>query len=642
MIKSVRALLAVALLAPAGCALAPPATTRGAPAYDLLLRGGTVYDGTGREGRVADVGIIGDRIMAVGDLRGTRGREERDVRGRYVAPGFISVHDHSQPEAYVRPAGLLTQGITTAITNPDGGGPLDIRAQLARPLGLNYGAYIGFNTVWAEVMGQVDRRAAPAELERMQALIRAGMEAGAFGVSAGLDYKPGFWADADEVAAVAGAAAPWRTSFTNHERVFEGNGYSSVAGMAETVAIGERAGLLPVITHAKLQGRDQGRTAETFALATGPARRGVPVLLDAYPYTYGSTSLEQLTVPAWAQEGGVPAMLARFKNPALRPRIARETGELLAIRWGGPSGVYLSEMRRELTDEIAGMGGIAPGEAILRLLEAGQRRVLLRFGTEADQEALVAHPLTAVSCDCGATTSTTGHPRNWGAYPRVLGRYVREKRLFGWAEAVRKMTALPAAMLGLAERGYLLPGMIADVTVFDPATVIDRSTIEQPTLPSVGIDTVVVSGRLALDRGVVTDAPVGRALARASREPARPMALDRARSLRVDGMIGGSRVSARLSQSANAARPTGEMQVDGLAEGPIRFTPSLLQTARGWAGVTGIATFRDGTRRAVTLLADEADPSAGGRAGATLLVDGRPLLSGPLERGAVRVTGWSR
>ncbi len=536
---------------------------------------------------------------------------------------------------YARPAGLLTQGITTAITNPDGGGPLDIRSQLARPLGLNYGAYIGFNTVWGEVMGTTDRRASPAELARMQALIRAGMAAGAFGVSAGLDYKPGFWADADEVAAIAGAAAPWRTSFTNHERVFEGNGYSSVAGMAETVAIGERAGLLPVITHAKLQGRDQGRLADTYALATTPARRGVTVLLDAYPYTYGSTSLEQLTIPAWAQAGGEKAMLARFKDPELRRRIAAETDEQLAIRWGGPGGVYLSELRKELTAVIAEMGNPSPGEAIMSLLESGQRRVLLRFGREADQEAIVAHPLTAVSCDCGATTSTTGHPRNWGAYPRVLGRYVRERKLFGWGEAVRKMTALPAAMLGLAERGYLLPGMIADVTVFDPATVIDRSTIEQPTLPSVGIETVVLNGRLAVDRGAVTGAEVGRALARSPHEPARPMDSG-ARALRIAGHAGRVRVDARIEQGA--ARPRGQVSIAGLADGPVRFTPTLLQTTRDWASVTGICRSAGGAARAMTLIVEAADPFASRRPTLTILIDGRPVLDGAALAGRVAVT----
>ena len=626
-----RNIAAVLLLATAAASSA-----RVAPAYDLVIRGGTVFDGTGAPGRVADIGITGDRILAIGDLSGARGTVERDARGRYVSPGFVSVHDHSAADAYARPAGLLTQGITSAIANPDGGGPLDIAKQLAVPMGLNYGAYIGFNSVWREVVGLENRRATPAEVARMRALVEAGMVAGAFGVSAGLDYKPGFWATADEVVAVTGAARRWRTGFTNHERVHEGNGYSSVAGMAETVAIGERAGLVPVITHMKLQGRDQGRTADTFALATGAAKRGVGVAMDAYPYTFGSTSLEQLTIPAWAQEGGEAAMLARFKDPALRARIAAETQAQLDIRWGGAKGVYLSEMRRELTDVIAEMGGVQPAEAIMRLLERGQRRVLLRFGTESDQEKLVAHPLTAVSCDCGASSSTTGHPRNWGAYPRFLGRYVRERRLVSWPEAVRKMTALPAAMLGLAERGYLSPGMIADVTVFDPATVIDRSTIDRPTIPSVGIDLVVVNGRLAVDAGKPTGLAVGRALFRSRHEPARGMD-GGSRSLRVAGTLaGGGRVSARLGR--RGARTTGVVTVTGLPGGPVRFTPALLQAAAGWASATGILAGPGGARRAAALIAERADPFAGGKPTVTLLIDGKEVAGGALPAGSVTVT----
>lgn len=631
------AITAIALLA-GGIGLAQTSAQPAPTTYDIIIRGGTVFDGSGRAGRVADVGIVGDRIFAVGDLSRSRGRIERSARGRYVSPGFVSVHDHSQPDAYARPVNLLTQGITTAITNPDGGGPLDIRAQLARPLGLNYGAYLGFNSVWAEVMGQDNRRATPADTARMAGLVTAGMKAGAYGLSAGLDYKPGFWATTDEVVAVSRAAAPWRTGFPNHERVYEGNGYSSMAGMAETVAIGERAGLMPIITHMKLQGRDHGKVGPAFALATNAARRGVVVGTDAYPYTFGSTSLEQLTIPAWAQEGGDQAMLARFKNPQLRARIASETDAQLNVRWGGPGGVYLLEMRRELTDIIKEMGGVRPGEAIMRLLEAGQRRVLLRFGVEADQEKIVAHPLNAVSCDCGATTSKTVHPRSWGAFPRFMGRYVRERRLVNWPEAVRKMTALPATMIGMAERGYLLPGMVADVTVFDPQTVIDRATIENPTLPSVGIDTVLVNGVLALDGGRATNVSAGKPLARSRHEPGRPMNLRGSRSLRVSGtMRGGARIAVNLTQAGNAERPTGAFSVAGLPGGAFAFTPSLLQASRGWASVTGIGRWPGGRQGAVTLLAEQADPLGGDRPGLALLVDGRPILEDALVTGSVRV-----
>ena len=632
MLKMVSALVALATASGANGQSSDPMR------YDVIIRSGTVFDGLGNAGRVADVGIVGDRIIIVGDLSHARAPIERDARGRYVAPGFISVHDHSEPDAYARPVNLLTQGITTAITNPDGGGPLDIRAQLARPLGLNYGAYIGFNSVWSEVMGKSNKRASLDDLEKMRGLVTAGMRAGAYGLSAGLDYKPGFWATTDEVIAVARAATPWRTGFTNHERVHEGNGYSSMAGMTETVEIGGRAGLQPIITHMKLQGRDQSKVKPAFALARKAASYGVTMGTDAYPYTFGSTSLEQLTIPAWAQEGGTEAMLTRFKDPVLRDRIAAETQKQLDIRWGGPSGVYLSEMRLELTDFMAQMPGIGAGEAIMRVLELGQRRVLLRFGTEADQEAIVAHPLTAVSCDCGATTSTTGHPRNWGSFPKFLGRYVRDRRLVDWPEAVRKMTALPATMVGLSERGFLLPGMIADVTIFDPKTIIDRSTITEPTLASVGIETVFVNGALALDGGRTTNAAIGKALARSRHEPGRAMDVEFTRSLRANGNLGmGVRVAVKLRQQANAERPTGFVSVNGLQRGNFTFAPSLLQTTKGWASVTGVALWQNGERGAVTLQFEQADPMAGKRPAIVILIDGKTVMDEGLANGSIKI-----
>lgn len=632
MLKMVSALVALATASGANGQSSDPMR------YDVIIRSGTVFDGLGNAGRVADVGIVGDRIIIVGDLSHARAPIERDARGRYVAPGFISVHDHSEPDAYARPVNLLTQGITTAITNPDGGGPLDIRAQLARPLGLNYGAYIGFNSVWSEVMGKSNKRASLDDLEKMRGLVTAGMRAGAYGLSAGLDYKPGFWATTDEVIAVARAATPWRTGFTNHERVHEGNGYSSMAGMTETVEIGGRAGLQPIITHMKLQGRDQSKVKPAFALARKAASYGVTMGTDAYPYTFGSTSLEQLTIPAWAQEGGTEAMLTRFKDPVLRDRIAAETQKQLDIRWGGPSGVYLSEMRLELTDFMAQMPGIGAGEAIMRVLERGQRRVLLRFGTEADQEAIVAHPLTAVSCDCGATTSTTGHPRNWGSFPKFLGRYVRDRRLVDWPEAVRKMTALPATMVGLSERGFLLPGMIADVTIFDPKTIIDRSTITEPTLASVGIETVFVNGALALDGGRTINAAIGKALARSRHEPGRAMDVEFTRSLRANGNLGmGVRVAVKLRQQANAERPTGFVSVNGLQRGNFTFAPSLLQTTKGWASVTGVALWQNGERGAVTLQFEQADPMAGKRPAIVILIDGKTVMDEGLANGSIKI-----
>jgi N-acyl-D-aspartate/D-glutamate deacylase len=613
------------------------------PRYDLIIRHGTVFDGSGGKPVVADVGIVGDRVIAIGDLAGARAGREEDATGLYVTPGFVSVHDHSAPDAYARPEGLLTQGVTTAIANPDGGGALDIAAQLspAAGLGLNYGAYIGFNSVWREVVGLDDRRATPVEIAAMRALVLRGLEQGAFGLSSGLDYKPSFWATADEAIAVAEVARSWRTGLPSHERVFPGNGYSSMAGMQETLKIGERAGLMPIITHMKLQGRDHGKTAEAFAmLAHASASGGQPVGVDAYPYTFGATSLEQLLIPAWAQTGGMEAMLERFKDPVLRRKIIAETNEATDVRWGGAGHVYIVDDQTELTEVMRRMGGVSAGEAIVRSLEAGRRRVILRFGVEADQVAILRNPLTVVSCDCGATTSKTGHPRNWGSFPRFLGRYVREQKLVGWSEAVRKMTALPATMIGLSERGYLLPGMIADVTVFDPATVIDRATIDAPTLPSIGIRTVIVNGQIAFKDGKLAERPVGVRLVRSRHEPGRPMRYGIARSLSLAGSIGdGGHIAIRLQQAANAVRPTGSVALNGKRfGGTLVMQPSILQTTHGWASVTGTAQRGNGRQVALTLQIEQADPLAGNASGITVIENGKVIAESRLPVGAVRLS----
>ncbi len=635
MTRMMTAMLAIAVAGStmAGAANAAPAS----PSYDVIIRNGTVFDGTGTEGRVTDVGIVGDRVVAIGDLSKASGAIVKDATGLFVSPGFISVHDHSAPTSYARPEGILTQGVTTAIANPDGGGELDLVKQLNVPLGLNYGGYIGFNSVWGNVVGYDNRRATPDEIERMKALVLKGLEDGAFGLSSGLDYKPSFWATADEVIAVGKVASGWRTNFTNHERVFPGNGYSSMAGMRETLEIGEKAGMMPVITHMKLQGRDNGKTVEALALATDAKKQGYDVGMDAYPYTYGSTSLEQLTIPSWAQEGGRDAMLARFKDPALRAKIIADTNEQVEVRWMGPKGVYIVDIEKRLPVEMAARGNISAGEAIVQLLEEGNRRVLLSFGTEEDQAALLKDPLQVVSCDCGANTSKVGHPRNWGSFPRFLGRYVREQKLVSWGEAVRKMTALPAAMVGLSERGYLLPGMVADITLFDPKTVIDRSTVEAPTLPSIGIASVIVNGKFALDAGKVTDGTFGARLVRSRHEPSRPMNFDIARSVSAKGAVGGATVAINLTQAANAAAPTGKVSVKGLPGGTLSFTPSILQTTKGWASVTGTGKRGKGKTEAITLQFEQADPFGDGKPTLTVLADGKPILEGALPAGGVTV-----
>jgi N-acyl-D-amino-acid deacylase len=279
----------------------------------------------------------------------------------------------------------------------------------------------------------------------------------------------------------------------------------------------------------------------------------------------------------------------------------------------------------------------------VRLLEQGVERVILRYGTDADLTRILADPLTAISCDCGAGHDTTGHPRQWGAFPRFLGRFVREQKLVSWGEAVRKLTALPAAMVGLSERGYLLPGMIADVTVFDPETIEDRATIEAPELRSAGVRDVIVNGRLVLEDGRLTGTTAGAHLRRSQHEPTRPMSTGSERRVRVDATLLGTTTHIRMKvdQAAGAARPTGAIRVTGTARGGfVMRSPSIVQASEGWASVTGIARWDDAREDSVTVLTEQADPFAGGMPSVTVLADGAEVAAGTTMAGVIKI-GYS-
>jgi N-acyl-D-amino-acid deacylase len=644
-----RLVIAMGAAAFSSCSALPVAPTPVA-VFDVVIRNGTVFDGTGADGVRADVGVIGDRIIAVGNLGDAKGRSELDARGRYVTPGFINVHDHTEPGFFTNPKGLLTQGITTAITNPDGFGPVDVFSEIERggTPGLNYGGYVPFNSVWATVVGTLDRRPSRADIDRMRGLVLAGLEAGAFGVSAGLDYKPGFWAHTDEIVEIVSVARPWRTNFPNHERLASFKGDSSLVGMTETIDIGTRAGLMPVITHMKMLGVDVGKSDEAFTLFAAADARGTPVGVDTYPYTVAATDLDQILIPAWAQEGGRAALLTRIDDAQTAARIAAETDRIIANRVRGAANVYLPSLQRELT-EIAAEMGVSPGTAVVKLLAAGETRVMLRSGTEDDLRRIMRDPRTAISCDCGAVSSTAAHPRNWGNYPLFLGRYVRDSGLVDWPEAIRKLTGLPASMVGLVERGYLRPGMYADITVFDPATILDRATFREPAQFSVGIDAVLINGRWALRDGE-TFGSAGRVLRRGRHEPSRPMRTGDRASLALRGRLANGTVvdidvtqGAVASDSAGHARPVGNARLVGVvpAEKIEINVLGLLQTQAGWAALTGVGRRPDGAEVAVTLIAESNDPQFGGAPSLSVWVGDRSLPATQVVTGALIVDGAS-
>jgi N-acyl-D-aspartate/D-glutamate deacylase len=632
------------------CALAAALLATGARAetFDVIVRGGTVFDGTGDPRYAADVGVRGGRIARVGDLSTDTAPLEVDARGLFVAPGFINIHSHPEPDAVARAENVLTQGITTEIGNPDGMGgtrnpgvtdlDLQFKTTAASGLAANLGFYIGFNVIWAEVVGPADRRATETEIARMRALVDRGLRAGAWGISAGLDYKPAYFADTDEVVRVVSAGRPWRTNFPNHERLAPETDYRGMVGMRETVEIAVKAGLAPVITHMKSQGAEQQRSQDILDLMDGTARAGRYTAGDLYPYTAGFNNVRTLLIPAWAVEGGEDALYARFKDPATRARLVADIERIMALRFNGPKGVYvLAPVARELTD-LAADWKVSPGEAVIRLNEQYRGRLpetYLRHGAEEDVVRMLRHPAVAVACDCGSLTPLSGHPRAFGAFPRVLGRYVRELGVLSWEEAIRKMSGLPASIIGMVDRGFIAPGMAADIVVFDPRTVIDRATFERPAL-SEGIRDVLVNGRLALKGGQVTGIQGGEAVRRSANMPTRPFDLSGFRRVAGAAVLDdGTRLELDLSQGPGRRGATGRLALrDGAGRAVfVSDTLGLLQTAPDWASITGYGSLPGGERRAFTLIVDAAAPALTQGRGVVLSVEAQPVRSASRVKG---------
>jgi N-acyl-D-amino-acid deacylase len=568
--------------------------------FDAVIRNGTILDGSGNPRFEADIAIRNGLIVAIGAVAGTA-TDEIEAKGMFVAPGFINIHSHASADALPTAVNMLTQGVTTEIFNADGAGPLDVAQQMKTlgeaGLAVNIGGYIGFNSAWQTVVGNTDRRPTPEEIGRMRAMISSGLDQGAWGVSAGLDYKPGYFARTEEVIQVVDAAKLARTNFTNHDRITPESNYSSKVGIAETVAIGEKSGLVPVVTHMKAQGREQGTAGQLLASMAQATKRGHYTAADAYPYLAGQSGLGSLIIPGWAQEGGRPEMLKRFADPDTRARIVKEAEEAMAARFGGPQGVYLPRTQQELTAVMKEMNA-GGGETIVRILEqTGDPGAILRFGAEEDLIKILQDPVTSMACDCGASTATRVHPRFYGSFPRLLGRYVREQKIMSWEQAIRKSSWLPASTIGMSDRGLVALGMAADIVVFDPNTVIDHATYEDPALPSEGVKHVFVNGVLALKNGAPTGNKSGRALLRMANMPSRPASAD-LRALKINSKGGGHTIAIELTQGAGVREAKGQLSIDG-----VLYRPGFLQVTRGWASIGGSGD------RAITVTVDQGPPT---------------------------------
>lgn len=498
--------------------------------FDVLIRNGRLVDGSAAPWRQADIGIRGDRIVAVGRLGDSTAREVVDAGGRYVTPGFIDAHSHAFPalaQPRTAPAeALLRQGITTVLINPDGGGPVDLAAQrraleTAAP-GVNVVQMIGHNAVRGAVLGSADREPTPDELARMEALVRRGFEAGAFGLSAGPFYTPGAFSKTEEHVALARVAAEFDGFYTSHIRDEADYTVGVVAAVEEVIRVAREARLPGIVTHIKVLGpRVWGLSGEVIRRIDAARAAGVEVYADQYPYEASSTGLTAALVPSWALEGGVGKLQGRLANPELRTRIRREMVDNLGRR-AGPANIMIRSFKADPAlegrrlDAIARERLLEPVDAAIDLIQRGGASIVSFNMDERDLRAFMVQPWTMTSSDGELVAFGEGvpHPRSYGPYPRKLRRYVFDEPVLPLERAIHSMTGLPAAVFRIRDRGTIRPGSFADIAIIDPATVRDRATYEQPHQYAEGVTDVIVNGRIALSRNGVSTTRWGRVLTR--------------------------------------------------------------------------------------------------------------------------------
>jgi N-acyl-D-amino-acid deacylase len=543
--------------------LAAAMPARAEPQYDLVIRGGTVYDGGGGEGQIADVAVSGDHIVKIGQIDAAEAKQVIDAQGKAVAPGFINMLSWATESLLAdgRAVSDIKQGVTLEIFGEGTSmGPINsaMRAEMIRSqtdikfevpwtsfgeylehletrgIGPNVASFVGATSVRIHVLGYEDRKAMPAELAQMQQLVREGMLEGALGVGSSLIYAPASYSDTDELIALAKAASPFGGRYISHMRS-EGDHIDKAVD--ELIRIGREGGVGAEIYHLKFAGEHNWpRYDEIIAKIEAARAAGQDVTTNMYNYTAGATGLDA-AMPPWVQEGGTLAWIERLKDPAIRARVIQEMRgtpkdwESLARLAGSPDRILLigfgNPALKHLTGkslaEVSAMRGTTPEDTMIDLvIEDGTRVGTAYFLMSEDNvRKQIQLPYMAFGSDAeapateGAFLLSNAHPRAYGNVARLLGRYVRDEKLISLGEAVRRLTYLPATNLKLRGRGRLVPGYFADVVVFDPLRVGDHATFDKPHQYSVGMEQVFVNGIQVLKDGE----PTGKAAGRVVRGP---------------------------------------------------------------------------------------------------------------------------
>ncbi len=499
--------------------------------YHIIIKNGEIYDGTGNEPVSADIGILDDQIVKIGDLSDNTANEVIDANGMIICPGFIDAHSHAgtglDKEDRSDAKALLTQGLTTVVNHPDGGGPVDLEAQqrdlLLHGLGVNVIQLIGHGSIRKQIMGMDDRLATPEELEEMKLLVKKGMEAGAFGLSSGPFYTPGSYSDTKELIELSKVINPFDGIYTSHIRDESNYTIGLEAAVEEVITVAREADIIGIVTHIKALGPPVWGLSEKIVHNIERAKeQGVKVFADQYPYEASATGLGAALLPRWSQAGGNEAFLLRCQDPdtlflikeAMIDNLERRGGaERIQFRYYSPD----STLAGKKLSEVADIWKMEPVSAALKMLKKEQNIGIISYNMqEEDIHRFMSQPWTMTCSDGRYPVWGSGvpHPRSFGSFPRKLKKYVIDEEVVSLPFAIRSMTGLTADIMKIENRGYIREGYTADIIIIDLKKLADKATFLKPFQYAEGVEHNIVNGQIVIKNGSLMNVKAGKVVTR--------------------------------------------------------------------------------------------------------------------------------